>query len=253
MSKKCKVVVDTLMGLSTTEKRYKDSWNCVRRGGRPELPARVTQRSPGAICALVFTCIFLFGNADIAGAQVKQSDAVPQEEAGSPEKSGLKATLSMGPSDEPVYIKSDSLSLDSKSRVFTYEDNVEVVRGELSITCDRVIGTYDENNELQKVVCEDNVVVTKGPALRASANRAVYTLSKKTIELTEAPELAREGNILFADKITIFVEEDRSEAEGNVRVKVIKPEDEGNELPTQKVLKAKKKSTADTSDDSDFE
>jgi lipopolysaccharide export system protein LptA len=97
-----------------------------------------------------------------------------------------------------------------------------------------VIGKYNESNEIHTVVCEDNIVFTKGEGMRANANRAVYTVSESKIVLSEAPELARAGNILSADKITIFVDEDRSEAEGNVRVKVIQGENDQIKTPLSK-------------------
>ena len=127
-----------------------------------------------------------------------------------------------GSSQGPLFIKSNSLSLDSQKRIFTYKGNVEMVRDDLTITADTVIGRYDESNQIQTVLCQDNVVVTRGPEMRATSNRAVYRVSVGTIELTEDPELARSGNVLSADKITVFVNEDRSEAEGNVRAKVLK-------------------------------
>ena len=151
-------------------------------------------------------------------------------DAKTPEENSFRGIFSTGTTaddDVPLYIKSDSLSLDSKSRIFTYKDNVEIVRGDVRITADRMIGRYNEKNRLEVIVCEDSVVVTKGEDLRASSNRAVYRFSSSTVELTEEPELARDGNVLAADKITIFVDEDRSEAEGNVRVKVVKNDEVG--------------------------
>ena len=138
----------------------------------------------------------------------------------------------------PLYIKSDNLSLNSKERVFTYEGNVEIDRGDVRITADTVIGKYDEKNQLQMVICKDNVVLTKGEDLRASSNRAVYRVATATVEMTEGPELARQGNVLSADKITVYVNEDRSEADGNVRVKVIKSEEAGSKLKTKETATA---------------
>ena len=122
----------------------------------------------------------------------------------------------------PLYVKSDSLRLNAKQKVFIYDGNVEIVRGDVRITCDSMKGTYGDDSKLKTILCQDNVVITRGEVLRASSNRAHYDVSESEIELTEGPELARDGNLLSADKITIFVDEDRSEAEGNVRVKVIK-------------------------------
>ena len=61
--------------------------------------------------------------------------------------------------------------------------------------------------------------------MRASSDKAVYDVKADTIELTEAPELFHNGNNLTADKVTLFLAEDRSKAEGNVRVKVQEAKD----------------------------
>lgn len=129
---------------------------------------------------------------------------------------------SSGGNDAPLFIKSDTLSLDSKGRIFTYKNNVQVQRDDLLITADTVEGRYDDSNQIKTVLASGNVVITKGDGLKATSNRAVYFVPEARIELTEAPELYRGGNALAADKVTIFVNEDRSEAEGNVRVKVLK-------------------------------
>lgn len=174
-------------------------------------------------------CVFALGLlkfSTICTAAAQEAEAAESEQDGTTK--GFKGIFegSKGDENAPLYVKSDNLRLDAKKRIFTYEGNVEITRGDLRITCDTMIGTYDENSQLQTVLCRDNVVITQGSDMRAIANRAKYTVRTAIIELTEAPELAREGNVLSADKITIYVDEDRSEAEGSVRVKVIKAEDE---------------------------
>lgn len=155
------------------------------------------------------------------------TETSPSEEKDS-KPTGIKGLFENSKDDKgaPLYVKSDSLRLNAKKRVFTYDGNVEIVRGDLRITCDSMIGTYDEDNQLKTVLCRGNVVITQGEDMRASSNRAMYTVKAAIIELTEGPELARGGNALSADKITMFVDEDRSEAEGNVRVKVIKTDEQ---------------------------
>jgi lipopolysaccharide export system protein LptA len=185
------------------------------------------------IFAACIVALFVFPGAKVwadqeAKAGKSTAKAGDTKPAPGPVKQGgkLKDMISGGGEQGqlPVYIKSDTLTLNSKDRVFTYKGNVEIVRGDITITADTVIGKYDDKNQLQKVIGEDNVVLTRGEDLRANANRAVYSIPLATIELTEGPELARKGNLLSADKITVYVNEDRSEAEGNVRVKVIQTE-----------------------------
>lgn len=143
-------------------------------------------------------------------------------------KNGVLLTEGLGlkgkgqQSDEPLEIKSKSLDLDAGARVFTYRGDVVVTQGDLTIVSDLMVGRYDDQNRIQTVTCEKNVVITRGPSLRATSNRATYFVPKGVIELTEGPELFRDSNALSADKVTIFVNEDRSEAEGNVQVKVVK-------------------------------
>lgn len=151
---------------------------------------------------------------------VYQGVAFSEEKNGS----GMRASFAGKNSKDPVYIQSDNLSLNSKDRVFTYRGNVKVKQGEVVITSDIMVGKYAESQELETIVCQGNVVVTRPPDTRATSNRAYYNVASSKIELTENPELARGSNVLVADKIIMFVEEDKSEAEGNVRVKVVKAE-----------------------------
>lgn len=131
-------------------------------------------------------------------------------------------------SSEPMLITSDTFQLDSKNQRFYYRDNVEIVKGDLTITADIMTGRYDNNNNLEEIVCENNVVITRGDRLRATSDKAVYDIPKEKILLTEGPELNDRGNVLTADRVTLFVKEDRSEADGHVKVKVIKSDQQGD-------------------------
>jgi len=155
----------------------------------------------------------------------------------SPKKgAGLESALKgpAGQNDSPMFIRSDNFQLDSKNRLFIYRDNVEIVKGDLTITADIMNGKYDANNVLQEITCENNVVITRGERLKATSNHAFYDLKKDRITLTEGPELNDRGNVLTADKVIILVKEDRSEAEGHVRVKVIKTDQQTDVMKSMK-------------------
>ncbi len=126
----------------------------------------------------------------------------------------------------PLNIKSDTLDLNSKERLFVYKGNVELTRDDMKVTSKRLEGRYDSENRMETVLCIGDVVITKGPSIKATSNRALYKVASSIVELTEGPELYRDGNVLVADKVTIFLNEERSEAEGNVRVKVTKTNDQ---------------------------
>ncbi len=215
-----------------------------------ERPGAWTKWRGGVFFAGVFTLAQFLLVSAVCAQPAPQDESTKPKTADLPAKNGAKGgnirEIIAGPGRGgiPVFIKSESLSLDTKERVFTYKGKVEIVRGDVTITADRVVGKYDDKNELQQVVAEDNVVLTRGEEMRASANRAVYAIAQAKIELTEGPELARKGNVLSADKITVYVDEDRSEAEGNVRVKVIQTEGTGSLPGKDKLLKTEEEKAA---------
>ncbi len=163
--------------------------------------------------------------------QIEEAAAETKAESKNKKSSELNNTIASGDSKDPVFIKSDTLNLNSKDRLFTYKGNVKVVRGEVEITTDLMIGQYSEKQELETVVCQGNVVVTRGAEMRATSNRAYYNIKSGKIELTQEPELTRGINVLAADKIIVYANEDKSEAEGNVRVKVVKDQEKGIQIP----------------------
>ena len=122
----------------------------------------------------------------------------------------------------PTYIKSRELTLYAKERRFLYGGGVEVKHGDMVLTADRLEGTYGEDNQIKQLVAYGNVVITRGATVRATGQKAVYDSASETVALTESPELMQDGSILAADTIRIFLREDRSTAEGAVRVKVAK-------------------------------
>ncbi len=131
--------------------------------------------------------------------------------------------IKQGDRNLPLFVTSVKLFGNAKTRVFRYLGNVEITQGDIFITADEVLGKYNEQDKLETVVCENNVVITKGAGMQASSQRAEYDVDKGVIVLTEGPELMQHGNVLTADKVIFYVDEDRSEAEGNVQVKVWKP------------------------------
>lgn len=136
-------------------------------------------------------------------------------------KNSLKSSVA-GDNKVPIFINSDKLSANSEKRIFSYDGNVELRRGDVFVTSDRLLGFYDSKNEIETIIFERNVVITRGADLRASSERAEYDVKSEIIEMTENPEIAQTGNVLSADKVLIFVLENRSEAVGNVRVKLIR-------------------------------
>jgi lipopolysaccharide export system protein LptA len=124
-------------------------------------------------------------------------------------------------SHEPTFIDSDSLTLNSNDRTFAYLGNVKVVKGDMTLTSERMDGSYSEDNKIKSLVAKKNVVITKGPTIRATSEKATYDAVKDLITLVENPEITQDGNTLSADTVKIFLQENRSVAEGQVRMKML--------------------------------
>ncbi len=122
----------------------------------------------------------------------------------------------------PTFVKSDTLTLKGTERVFAYQGNVEVQQGDMILTAAEVEGSYDENNRIKNLTAKENVVIIKGEGIRASGERAIFDNEAQIVTLTENPELQQDGSVLTADVIKVFLAENRSAAEGNVRVKLVK-------------------------------
>ena len=120
----------------------------------------------------------------------------------------------------PTYISAERLTVDNNKRTFSYEGGVEVIQDDMILVSDSLSGNYSEKREIQRMVALGNVMVTKGETIRASGNRADYDATRGTLVLSESPELQQNGSILSADRVTIYIQQNRSEAEGNVRVKM---------------------------------
>ena len=126
----------------------------------------------------------------------------------------------------PTNITSDSLSFNAKERVFAYTGNVQVTQGDMRLTSKTLEGTYSEKNELLKLIAKGDVFIAKQD-IQATGQIAAYDAVAAIVTLTENPQLQQKESILRADKIKIFLNENRSQAEGDVRVTFVNSK-EGN-------------------------
>lgn len=151
-----------------------------------------------------------------------------EAKAETPVAKGLDAQLSKTDfKKEPTFIASKSLTVQSDKRVFIYTGGVEVKQGDMVLTCDELEGHYTEDNQIKELVAKKNVLIVKGTAIRATGQRGTYTAATGTLVLTDNPTLEQSGSTLSADVIRVFLQEDRSVAEGDVRVKLVN----GKETP----------------------
>ena len=65
------------------------------------------------------------------------------------------------------------------------------------------------------------MIITKAE-IKATSQLATYDAVAGIITLTENPQLQQGESVLIADRIKVYVRENRSQAEGNVRVTFVK-------------------------------
>jgi len=140
-------------------------------------------------------------------------------------------------SDQPINITSKRFLAKNFSggKEVTFEGSVRVQQGDLVLTCDRLIIMYDEkmqgteqngsnkktvNKELQtasgikSITASGNVKMTQNDRM-AVAGKAVFDNTKRTITLTEGPPRLWQGpDVLAAQTIVIYLDENRSELLG---------------------------------------
>jgi lipopolysaccharide export system protein LptA len=125
----------------------------------------------------------------------------------------------------PTNISADSLTLFTDKRTFSYQGKVVVVQGDMTLTADTLDGNYSDKNEIEMIYARSNVTIVKGPDIKAGGQKAEYDAKKRIIILTEAPYIEQKGSVLTADIIKVFADENRSVAEGNVKVNLTSTED----------------------------
>lgn len=133
----------------------------------------------------------------------------------------------------PTNITSEALTFNAKNRIFEYKGNVIVTQGDMRLTAKTLEGTYSEQNQLQKLVAKGDVLITKQD-IEASGQVATYDAVASIITLTDNPQLQQKESILRADRIKIFLNENRSQAEGDVRVTFVNTKDSTKGLDLKK-------------------
>jgi lipopolysaccharide export system protein LptA len=100
----------------------------------------------------------------------------------------------------------------------------------MTLTAKTIDGLYTEQNQINKLVAKGDVVIVKQD-IRATAQQAIYDAPSAIVTLTDNPQLQQKESILIADRIKVFLKENRSQAEGSVRVTVVNDKDGGPSAP----------------------
>lgn len=117
----------------------------------------------------------------------------------------------------------------NKGVELTFDGRVKVKQDDMSLTCDKLVGFYEEDGKSEKgrganamassvksATATGNVRITKGE-IRAEAGKAVLDNVHRTATLTEGPPVVRQGpHTLSAPTIIIYLDENRAELLGEI-------------------------------------
>jgi lipopolysaccharide export system protein LptA len=149
---------------------------------------------------------------------------------------GLKTEQSFGftASRAPIDITSDTVEADQKTNTVTFKGNVIAKQEDTTLYANTLVITYDgDTKKLKEIVAVGNVKVVQLEK-RATGQKATFDQDKNKMVL-DGDAVVREGaNVIRGEKITYYVEEERSVVEGGKGSRVSTsitppPKEEGEE------------------------
>ncbi|HJX34430.1 MAG TPA: LptA/OstA family protein [Desulfatiglandales bacterium] len=127
----------------------------------------------------------------------------------------------IGDTLESIEISSDNgFEIDNKRHVVTFIGNVEAVKNDMNMKCQRIELFYEEfsdNNDtgegrlkILEIIAEEDVRVSRSDGGTATAEKAVYNQKDEKVVLTGNPIVKQGTNVLEGGcRITLFLKEER--------------------------------------------
>jgi lipopolysaccharide export system protein LptA len=123
-------------------------------------------------------------------------------------------------SEQPVYIDSDSQTLDMKSNEVTFEGDVKLVQGSIELEADKVIverdpttGTITSIESFGKPA-KFRQETDDGKELRGRALELYYDMSKDQLLMIKEAQLMQDDSVIKGDKIRYQIDTETMVADG---------------------------------------
>jgi lipopolysaccharide export system protein LptA len=135
-------------------------------------------------------------------------------------------------SDEPIHVVADALEVDNKANVAVFMGAVKATQGDVVITSDKlrvyyerseedagekkkepVGGMMDSGGKVRKVVAQGHVKITQKDRV-AVGRKATYWAGGRKMLLEGKATVWRGKNQVSGEKITVFMDENRSVVHG---------------------------------------
>jgi lipopolysaccharide export system protein LptA len=168
---------------------------------------------------------------------VRSANAQSEEKLGAVlERGGLLSTLSLKSDRGPVEITAKVLEFDYRKFELTYEGDVTVKQGEMTLQAERLRILLDEGaaEVVRKVIAEGKVRITQGDRV-ATGGRAVFDQASRTVKLSDGAVLRQGLNEVTGEEVEVYLDEERSvvksDGAGRVRARLFP----GDQSPVQEV------------------
>ncbi len=119
--------------------------------------------------------------------------------------------MQFGNNKAPIYIKSESMSLDYQNHSVLWTGNVHANQADAQLTSDQLRVNYFDKDfkQMKDMVADGNVRLSQGTRW-ATGKHGVMDQTKRTVTLTGSP-VAHDGNDQITGcKITVFLDTSRS-------------------------------------------
>ena len=135
------------------------------------------------------------------------------------------------PEPEPIVITSNALEMNNELKVVTFKGDVKAKKDNFVINCDNMLVYYEKSpaesgkgdgnkTKIDKIVASGNVIINRAKGGKATAEKAVYHQKDEKMVLMGNPIVEQGNDLVKGDRITIFLNEDRSIVESSEDSKV---------------------------------
>lgn len=125
--------------------------------------------------------------------------------------------------ERPLEISSGRLEADDAANRVTFFDKVVARQGDVVIYAEILSIVYaGESREVERIIAEQDVRIVQGNRV-VTGGRAVYDHRNGIIELTGQPKVHQGKDAVSGDKITVYLNEDKSiiSSDGGSRVNAL--------------------------------
>lgn len=130
-------------------------------------------------------------------------------------------SLEFGGSRQPIQVAADVFEFDYKQRILRYRGRVEARQGELVVESDEMVLSLNDSESfaLREVRARGHVRLQQGER-SAKAEEAVFDQQKRVATLLGDVELRDGSNEIRGERVTIYLNENRTIIEGGPRERV---------------------------------